>query len=534
VRKIRRFALTVAPALLAGLSLAQAAQATTTTVGRASPVRAGLGVGRAVPLARGARRMPRSHSAAQPAVARPQAAAKALVAPAAAAATIRHNWDGVSSLDSAVTNFQQEFEPPDQGLCVGNGFVVEMVNSAYTVYRTNGTKVAGPFNINGPFDEGLIEFTSDPRCQYDASTNTWFATILFLSADGTRSHLDVAVNTSGDPTQLWKDYQIDTTDAGAPAANGCPCFGDQPRLGIDGSNLYVTDDNFSILGTEFNGADIYAIAKKDLVNLVDAPHFVRFSDLSVGGTTPLAPQPAISSAGAPAEFFLGSLDPNFTFDNRLALWAMTNRGNVALGRKPTLKSRVISSETYGIPPNAEQKGNDNFINTGDDRMQQVQYINGHVWGELTTGLTIAGDTEERSAAAWFEVNTPNAGLSSANKVVHQGYVAAKGNHVFYPALQVTPSGAAAMVISTSSPNRFPSAAYAALPAGGTAFGPVTVAANGTGPYDENATRWGDYSYSIMDPSGGSVWLATEYVPPANRQTVDRVRNWGTRVFEVVP
>ncbi|MDQ6722414.1 MAG: hypothetical protein M3003_16700, partial [Candidatus Dormibacteraeota bacterium] len=36
------------------------------------------------------------------------------------------NFDGVSSLDSGLTNFGAEFEPPDQGLCAGNGFVVEM------------------------------------------------------------------------------------------------------------------------------------------------------------------------------------------------------------------------------------------------------------------------------------------------------------------------------------------------------------------------------------------------------------------------
>lgn len=52
------------------------------------------------------------------------------------------SFNGVSSLDSEVTNFGARFEPPDQGLCVGNGFVVEPVNSAYTIYRTDGSVVA--------------------------------------------------------------------------------------------------------------------------------------------------------------------------------------------------------------------------------------------------------------------------------------------------------------------------------------------------------------------------------------------------------
>jgi hypothetical protein len=70
------------------------------------------------------------------------------------AGKLLRNFNGVGSLDSANTNFGLEFEPPDQGLCVGNGFVVEPVNSAFTIYRTNGSVVAGPFNVNLLYDEG--------------------------------------------------------------------------------------------------------------------------------------------------------------------------------------------------------------------------------------------------------------------------------------------------------------------------------------------------------------------------------------------
>ncbi len=68
-----------------------------------------------------------------------------------------------------MTNFGPEFEPPDQGLCAGNGFVLEPVNSAYRVYRTDGSTVVGPFNVNDIFNVGGAEFTSDPRCYFDAS-----------------------------------------------------------------------------------------------------------------------------------------------------------------------------------------------------------------------------------------------------------------------------------------------------------------------------------------------------------------------------
>ena len=37
---------------------------------------------------------------------------------------------------------------------------------------------------------------------------------------------------------------------------------------------------------------------------------------------------------------------------------------------------------------------------------------------------------------------------------------------------------------------------------------------------------------MLDPSGTSAWLATEYMPPAWSQTEDRAVNWGTRVLRV--
>ena len=458
---------------------------------------------------------------------------------AGASAPLLANFNGVSSRDSAVTNFGAEFEPPDQGLCTGNGFVVEMVNSAYTVYKPNGSVVTGPFNVNGPFDEGLTEFTSDPRCMYDAATHTWFATILFINSASTVSRVDLAVNTSGDPTKPWTTYRIDTTDTGGttgPKHPGCPCLGDQPTLGIDSQNVYVTTNEFSLLGPQFNGAQVYAIAKNDLTNPgppSSPAHFVHFDSLNIGGTVAASVQPAIMTGPSSAEYFLNSLDPNFTFDQRIGVWAMTHRGAVAKGGKPTLSSVVMQSEAYGVPPLADQKGTASQLDTGDDRMQQVQFSGGFVWGELTTALTIPGDPAPRAGAAWFDIRPSLLdGVITTARPVRQGYVGVAGNYVIYPALQVTPSGKAVMVATLSGQNRFPSAAYSVLAKGATAFGPVTVAAGGSTNYDPNSSRWGDYSWAVLDPSGKSVWLATEYVPPKPSQTPDGASNWGTRVIDV--
>jgi len=477
----------------------------------------------------GARRLPSGHFSAAEAVPGPRAPASA-AATAAATSSALVNFNGVSSRDSQVTNFEQMFEPPDQGLCEGNGFVLEPVNSAYRIYRTNGKSLRGPFNINDLFNVGAKEFTSDPRCWFDPSTQTWFATILFLNDSSTASSLLIAVRHSPDPRGLWNEYSIDTTD---PSGNGCPCFGDQPRIGIDQTNLYVTADEFSILGPQFNGAEMWVIDKSDLVNGVVSPHVVNFPHLTTDTT---APQPALSTGRPNAEYFLSSLDPSGSGDNRIGVWAMTNRNQVGLGGRPTLSSVVINSEAYAVPPPAPQKGATSKLDSGDDRMQQTQFVGGTVWGELTTAVQPAGDSSVRAGGAWFQVKPRlgSAGIAGAS-IVRQGYIAAAGNYEMYPAVQPDAAGNAAVIFTQTSSARFASAAYATLKAGRSNFGPAVVAAAGTGPYHRaasNAPRWGDYSFAVPDDRSDSAWLATEYIPPKSSQTTTGIRNWGTRVIKV--
>jgi len=482
----------------------------------------------------GARPLVRSATGAATTAARPTAVAPSAAATSSAALLTAFN--GVSSRDSEVTNFNARFEPPDQGLCAGAGFVLEPVNSAYRIYRTNGTSIRGPFNVNEIFDEGGKEFTSDPRCWYDPTTHAWFATILFLNSAFTEGRIDIAVNPSSNPTGLWTEYQIDATfdgRDGEPNLSGCPCFGDQPRIGIDQTNLYVTTDEYSINGPQFHGGQVYAIDKSDLVSGAANAHYVRFGNLHLGGHLVGAPQPALSIGTPPAEYFLSELDPTGNGDTRIGVWAMTDRGRVATGGSPTLSKMIVSSEAYSTPPPSPQKGAKSTIDSGDDRMQQVSFVNGTVWGELGTSLRPAGDTKDRAGGAWFELRPRLSGDAIGGAtMLRQGYVGVRGANVLYPAIQPDAAGNAAMVFTLTGASMFPSVGFSVLSAGGTAFSAPAVAMAGTGPYDPAATRWGDYSFAVPDWGSDGAWLASEYVPPRSSQTSNRARNWGTAVIRV--
>jgi hypothetical protein len=459
-----------------------------------------------------------------------------------------HSFDGVSDLDN--TSQGVILAPPDQGLCegplasFGQNVVIEPVNITLKFFSTSGTDFLGPIPLYLLFGEPSGEFLSDPRCHFDAATGDFFFTVLAIDSN-TASHFDVTVlHQSG----VFYVYRFDSTD---PGGRGCPCFADQPLLGMDSQNLYVSGNEFPIAQPSpiFNGAEIWAISKSQLASPPASVNFAEFPNISDGGILIETLQPAITDSSAPAEYFLHSFvvdatGNNSTFDNRLGIFAMTNQSAVSAGGLPTLSApTIINSEAYVQPNLALQPSSANpDLNPDDDRMQQVQYVNGSLYGALSTAVSIKGDGT-RTGIAWFKIKPSLKGsLTVKASIVKQGYVGAAGTYLLYPAIETNFQGVSEIAFSLSSPTPGagnPSAAYVVGKMGGSGFGPVFVAATGNGPYFDDFTcgggfppgcRWGDYSYAVFDASTDEIWMGSEYIPPVSRQYPDA--NWGTRVYEV--
>jgi hypothetical protein len=164
-----------------------------------------------------------------------------------------------------------DFEPPDQALCVGNGFVVEGVNLALAIYSPQGQLLAGPASLNDFF--GLAdELTdprnlSDPRCLYDPGSNRWFVVLTQFELDDlgniTGSQLRIAVSHGGDPTGGYQLYSLETSNDGSDFFPGdCPCLGDQPLIGADANGFYLSTNSFGQIS--YQGAQLYLLSKADL------------------------------------------------------------------------------------------------------------------------------------------------------------------------------------------------------------------------------------------------------------------------------
>ncbi len=331
----------------------------------------------------------------------------------------------------------------------------------------------------------------------------------------------IAVTTSGDPTGTWRMYRFDTTDDGlngTPSDPGCPCFGDQPLIGADANGFYISTNEF---GAGFNGAQIYAMSKWALasggaLNAIHLQGGQYFADEAASASYSLqpatTPDRSFARSNGGTEFFMGALQFGDTgpLDNRIAVWALTNTSSLRTAVPAlTLSHVVIQSEVYGAPNPVVQKagpaGSNPLgaalgeplpqINTNDDRMNQVVYADGRLWGALNTSV---GDGT-RTGIAWFSVVPYAFGGHLGAFMAGQGYVSLANDSVFFPSVAVNGRGDALMGFSVAGPDYFPSTGYVSLSSRGDAT-PVHITGVGAGP-DDGFTGYPEYARRESRPLG---------------------------------
>jgi hypothetical protein len=300
------------------------------------------------------------------------------------------SFDGLNFFDQRFANGGNQFsvEPPDQGLCVGDGKVVEVVNDVYQVFDSSGHALINPVDLNSLYgyapaitrtgpkagQEGPDVF--DPSCLYDPATRNFFVVVSTLDRVGTSgtlsgtSHIDILVGS--DPTKSMTKYSINTTrDAncfndGAQTQPG-PCFPDYPHIGADANGFYITTNVFDFFGPGYEGANIYAMSKSMLTS---GAFSVPVTLTSTNGTGPaddggqgFSVIPAVSSTtqfdtdNGGTEDFVSSraVFTNAGTSTSLVVWRLSNTSSLN-SSSPSLhlSAATVGVIEYGVPAPGRQ------------------------------------------------------------------------------------------------------------------------------------------------------------------------------------
>jgi hypothetical protein len=498
---------------------------------------------------------------------RAQASANANVINGGTAVT----FNGLDIVDQEFDN-RFDLEPPDQGVCAGNGLIIEHINLVLAVYTQSGSRVAGPVPSNLFFGVPR-DFLADPRCYFDPGTSRWFMTITDVASVDIipgRSFVIGAVSFDANPLDGFALFAIDVTDDGldgTPSHPGCAsgCFGDQPLLGADDNGIYITTNEFGVFTPTFNGAQIYALSKAALESLFGAqiiPPGVHLANLPLAEGIAASVQPATSPTvgGEPnkgTEYFMSSLNFIGASDNRIAVWALTNTSSLNAA-SPNLKLQhlILKTKVYEEPFGAQQKKGPTPLGTllgdpeetlspDDNRMQQVVFSGSLLYSAITS--TIFDGNEFVNGILYFIVQpsfTSTGKLTAALKI--DNYLTVKGENLIYPAIGISDDNQGAMVFTLTGPSFFPSAAFVRFNQNG-AQGEVRVAAEGVAPDDgfsgyvgipsnvPLAGRWGDYSAAVADGEHNII-IATEYISGRRVKPIlpngPGLANWSTSISAI--
>jgi hypothetical protein len=379
--------------------------------------------------------------------------------------TFHFGFQGLNHYQQRYSRGGNQFsvEPPDQGMCAGNGYVVEAVNDVFNVYsaatgasvlpdNTAGNIVSGfPRNVNHAVDLNSFygyppainrstgrfgQFVTDPSCIFDAQTQRFFVLALTLEtvptsgAFTTVNHLDLAVSQTNDPTGSWNIYRIDVTNDGTNTggANPGPYLGDYPHIGADANGIYLTTNAYPWRANGFSGAQIYALSKAQLaagaasvtVQHIDTSGMVN-APSEAGSTQPGFTLWPAQSPGTSQFNLANNGTENFLSSNaadeaqhpvsgtagsrtsdQLVVWTLKNTASLNTASPAvSLSNKILTVGRYGVPPKQQQPGSGMAPTTA---VPQGSCLNDE------TTVTIAG------TGCW-NLLVPSASHAAGNEVV---------------------------------------------------------------------------------------------------------------------
>jgi hypothetical protein len=446
--------------------------------------------------------------------------------------------------------------PPDTDGDVGPNHYVQAVNSSFQVFDKDGNSLAGPTTYNTLFAPlgagtpcGASQNRGDPFAFYDHVADRWiisdFAFPGGLPGSGPFFQC-IAVSETGDPTGSYVLYSLQHEPSQAT------WVGDYPKMAM--WNNPLPDGAYYLSVNLFNGPTLAFQGVR--VTALDRGSMIAGGPANAIGFTVLPAGVGDSYSLVPANFRTGNPPPSGRDEFFISVDSPGNEGVTLTqvhGWFFHADFVTPGNSTFGVganhTPNAQitvngfvdaftlangfamvpQQGTSTVLDTlGDKIMTPMWYrfdgANESLWAAQTVVLNFPNGP---TAVRWYQFDV-SGGTFPATPAQQQDWTNGNdGLWRFMPSIAVDDAGNAAIGYSVSSGSVHPGIRYAgrlsADPPNDLTQGEATLF-TGAGSQTGGLTRWGDYSYTAVDPADGmTFWHTNEYI------ATNGSFNWSTRV-----
>jgi len=391
----------------------------------------------------------------------------------------------------------------------------------------------------------VLNFTSDPNVRYDRFTGRWYMSIIDVPCTNATCTTtaanrwllavsDAASNGTITAGTVWTFFQVQTD-----AANFC----DYPSLGVDVNALYFGCNMFTGAGA-FAGTNGYVVRKSTILGA--GPMTVTaFANLATAaGAGPESPRGVDNYDSTATEgYFVG---PDNAAFGLVQFRRVSNPGSAA----PTISANIgvsvptttlSGTQTVRYVEHAGNTGGTNgFLDSLDDRFYSAMIRNGRLWTAHHFTVSSAGvastAASSRNSVRWYEFQnlTTTPTLVQSGTVFDNAGSRAAARQYWIPSVAVTGQGHAVLAMTMAGTPVGATPVFVGRLAGdtlGTMTGPPTTTAVTFGtttanynpasdPGGSSGRRWGDYSYTMVDPIDDmTVWTVQEYNQALNSYAV---------------
>jgi hypothetical protein len=429
--------------------------------------------------------------------------------------------------------------PPDvMGAAGPTQYIVAVNGRIRTFNKTSGTTDGALNTSMDNFFASVMtppissNFTSDPRIRYDRLTGRWFVIIIDVPGGAGTQPNRVLIGVSSGSTITSQSsftffyFRHDQLNPAGDANTFC----DYPTLGIDRYALYIGGNLFSTTTGSFSWTSGYVINKANLISGSLTGTAFRNLTGGSGGAGPYTPQGVDNfDPNATEGYFIGVDNVSYGL---LQLRRISNPGGT-----PTISGNIslTVSSTYA-PLTVPNQGGTRSLDALDDRLFAAHYRNGSLWTAHNVRVNTSGVSSSagtRNGSRWYELRGIPTGQTPSVYQSGTIYNNASSNPLYYwiPSIMVSGQGHVAAGFSIAGATSYAKCGTCgrlSTDALGT-MQAVTTYMNSSTAYNLGSTnprRWGDYSYTCVDPNDDmTMWTIQEFCNATN--------SYGVRVVKLI-